>query len=184
LSDWNASLSLTEGEAAPAMISPSTTRRASTRLPSRKRRGWPLRVFIFSPGPAALADRVRNRLATRLLDWHQDGAFRSCRSVNLRQGLHLLRHPSEADLRELMGFAANYQVLFLCRCGARPSSLSSFVPMNLAGADSVRRFHEHLPLVAAAITGFSPLTPTTCRVRVAPTPADSTIACAAEANST
>jgi phosphoserine aminotransferase len=92
-----------------------------------------VRAFNFSPGPAALPTEVLEQARDEMLDWNHDGM--SVIEISHRGKAFMeVATEAEADLRELMGVPRNYKVLFL-QGGA--SAQFAFVPMNLAGADSV-----------------------------------------------
>lgn len=91
-----------------------------------------MRVFNFSPGPAALPLEVLQQAQEELPDWQHSGM--SVMEVSHRGKAFLeVAQQAEADLRELMAIPANYKVLFL-QGGA--SAQFSAVPMNLSTADS------------------------------------------------
>jgi len=92
-----------------------------------------VRVFNFSPGPAALPLEVLEQARDEMLDWNRGGM--SVMEVSHRGKAFMeVAAQAEADLRDLMGVPRNYQVLFL-QGGA--SAQFAFVPMNLSGADAV-----------------------------------------------
>jgi phosphoserine aminotransferase len=92
-----------------------------------------VRAFNFSPGPAALPTEVLEQARDEMLDWNHDGM--SVMEISHRgKAFTEVASQAEADLRELMGVPRNYKVLFL-QGGA--SAQFAFVPMNLAGADSI-----------------------------------------------
>src|ERR1700722_16676117 len=91
-----------------------------------------MRVFNFSPGPAALPLEVLEQAQGELLDWHRSGMSVmeiSHRSVAFEQ----VAAEAEADLRDLLSIPRNYKVLFL-QGGA--SAQFSLVPLNLAPPQS------------------------------------------------
>jgi len=91
-----------------------------------------MRVFNFSPGPAALPLEVLEQARDELLDWNGGGM--SVMEVSHRGRAFMeAAAESEADLRELMAIPRNYRVLFM-QGGA--SAQFAVVPMNLAAADS------------------------------------------------
>jgi phosphoserine aminotransferase len=91
-----------------------------------------MRVFNFSPGPAALPVEVLAQARDEMLDWNGGGM--SVMEVSHR-GKDFMRvaAEAEADLRELLSVPVNYKVLFM-QGGA--SAQFALVPMNLATADS------------------------------------------------
>ena len=92
-----------------------------------------MRVFNFSPGPAALPLPVLEQARDELLDW--DGGGMSVMEVSHRgRAFMRMAAEAEADLRELMAIPNDYRVLFM-QGGA--SAQFALVPMNLAAADSV-----------------------------------------------
>jgi phosphoserine aminotransferase len=92
-----------------------------------------VRVFNFSPGPAALPLEVLEQARDEMLDWNQGGM--SVMEVSHRGKAFMeTAAVAEADLRELLGIPRNYRVLFL-QGGA--SAQFALVPMNLTGPDSV-----------------------------------------------
>jgi phosphoserine aminotransferase len=91
-----------------------------------------MRVFNFSPGPAALPLEVLEQARDEMLDWNQGGM--SVMEVSHRGKAFMeVAAEAEADLRELMGIPRSYKVMFL-QGGA--SAQFAIVPMNLATADS------------------------------------------------
>jgi phosphoserine aminotransferase len=92
-----------------------------------------MRVFNFSPGPAALPLEVLEQARDEMLDWEQSGM--SVMEVSHRgKAFMRVAAEAEADLRELMGIPSNYKVLFM-QGGA--SAQFALVPMNLADSGSV-----------------------------------------------
>jgi phosphoserine aminotransferase len=92
-----------------------------------------MRVFNFSPGPAALPLEVLEQAQGELLDWQHSGM--SVMEVSHRgKAFEEVAAEAEADLRELLSIPANYQVLFL-QGGA--SAQFSLVPMNLTARGSM-----------------------------------------------
>jgi phosphoserine aminotransferase len=87
-----------------------------------------VRVFNFSPGPAALPLEVLERARDEMLDWQGSGM--SVMEISHRSSAFVeVAGQAEADLRELMSIPANYKVLFM-QGGA--SAQFSLVPMNLS----------------------------------------------------
>ena len=87
-----------------------------------------MRVFNFSPGPAALPLEVLEQARDELIDWHGSGM--SVMEISHRSEAFLrCAAEAEADLRDLLSIPGNYKVLFL-QGGA--SAQFAFVPMNLA----------------------------------------------------
>ena len=86
------------------------------------------RPYNFSAGPAVLPEPVLARAREEMLDWHGSGMCVAEMSHRGKEFLSIAEQ-AEADLRELMGIADNYRVLFL-QGGA--SSQFAMVPMNLA----------------------------------------------------
>ena len=85
------------------------------------------RVFNFSAGPAALPLEVLQQAQAELVNWHGSGM--SVMEMSHRGKEYMsIQAEAEADLRELLGIPANYEVLFL-QGGA--SSQFAMVPMNL-----------------------------------------------------
>jgi phosphoserine aminotransferase len=92
-----------------------------------------MRVFNFSPGPAALPLEVLEQAQGELLDWQHSGM--SVMEVSHRgQAFEQVAAEAEADLRELLSIPGNYKVLFL-QGGA--SAQFSLVPMNLTAPGSL-----------------------------------------------
>jgi phosphoserine aminotransferase len=90
-----------------------------------------MRVFNFSPGPAALPLEVLEQARDEMLDWNGGGM--SVMEVSHRgQAFMQVAAEAEANLRELMAIPRDYKVLFL-QGGA--SAQFALVPMNLATAD-------------------------------------------------
>src|ERR1700676_5361472 len=91
-----------------------------------------MRIFNFSPRPAALPLEALEQGQGELLDWHQSG--RSLMEISQRsKAFEQVAAEAEADLRELLSIPRNYKVLFL-QGGA--SAQFAFVPMNLAAPES------------------------------------------------
>jgi phosphoserine aminotransferase len=85
------------------------------------------RVFNFSAGPAALPLEVLQQAQAELADWHGSGM--SVMEMSHRGKEYMsIQAEAEADLRELMGIPAGYEVFFL-QGGA--SLQFAMVPMNL-----------------------------------------------------
>src|ERR1035438_2580156 len=92
-----------------------------------------MRVFNFSPGPAALPLEVLEQAQGELLDWQHSGM--SVMEVSHRgKAFEQVAAEAEADLRELLSIPDNYKVLFL-QGGA--SAQFSLVPMNLTAPGSL-----------------------------------------------
>jgi phosphoserine aminotransferase len=92
-----------------------------------------MRVFNFSPGPAALPLEVLEQAQGELLDWQHSGM--SVMEVSHRgQAFEQVAAEAEEDLRELLSIPRNYKVLFL-QGGA--SAQFSLVPMNLTAPGSL-----------------------------------------------
>lgn len=91
-----------------------------------------MRVFNFSPGPAALPLEVLEEARDQMLDWQGGGM--SVMEVSHRGKAFMdMAAAAEFDLRELMGVPANYKVLFM-QGGA--SAQFALVPLNLAAPES------------------------------------------------
>lgn len=91
-----------------------------------------VRVFNFSPGPAALPLEVLQQAQAELPDWQRSGM--SVMEVSHRGKAFLaVAQQAEADLRELMSIPSNYKVLFL-QGGA--SAQFAAIPLNLAAPDA------------------------------------------------
>src|SRR5450631_230772 len=91
-----------------------------------------MRVFNFSPGPAALPLEVLEQARDELLDWRQSGLSvmeMSHRSAAFEQAAA----EAEADLRDLLAIPPNYRILFMQGGAAAQFSL---VPLNLASPQS------------------------------------------------
>jgi phosphoserine aminotransferase len=86
-----------------------------------------MRVFNFSPGPAALPEPVLQRAASEMLDWHGTGVSVMEMSHRGKDFIGIAAK-AEADLRTLLSIPANYKVLFL-QGGAIGEN--AIVPMNL-----------------------------------------------------
>jgi phosphoserine aminotransferase len=95
-----------------------------------------MRVFNFSPGPAALPLPVLEQARDEMLDW--EGGGMSVMEVSHRgKAFMRIAAEAEADLRELLAIPPNYRVLFM-QGGA--SAQFALVPMNLAAAGSVTAY--------------------------------------------
>src|ERR1700688_2142972 len=91
-----------------------------------------MRIFNFSPGPAALPLEVMEQAQGELLDWHQSGM--SVMEISHRSTAFMqVAAEAEADLRNLLSMPRNYKVLFV-QGGA--SAQFSLVPLNLAAPHS------------------------------------------------
>jgi len=92
-----------------------------------------MRVFNFSPGPAALPTEVLEQARDEMLDWH--GTRMSVMEMSHRGKAFLsIAEQAEADLRELLNVPSNYKVLFL-QGGA--TGQFAGIPLNLTSPDSV-----------------------------------------------
>ncbi len=86
-----------------------------------------MRVFNFSPGPAALPEEVLVQAAAEMLDWHGTGT--SVMEMSHRGKDFIgIADKAEADLRALLAIPPDYEVLFL-QGGAIGEN--AIVPMNL-----------------------------------------------------
>ncbi len=91
-----------------------------------------MRVFNFSPGPAALPTAVLERAQAELTDWNGSGM--SVMEISHRGGAFMrIATQAETDLRDLLGIPADYKVLFM-QGGA--SAQFAAVPLNLATPDA------------------------------------------------
>jgi phosphoserine aminotransferase len=107
-----------------------------------------MRVFNFSPGPAALPFEVLEQARDELLDWEHGGT--SVMEVSHRgKAFMRMAAEAEADLRELMAIPPQYKVLFM-QGGA--SAQFALVPMNLATPTSVTDYVNTGHWSAKAIT--------------------------------
>jgi phosphoserine aminotransferase len=89
-----------------------------------------MRVYNFSAGPAMLPLEVLTQAREELTDWQGSGM--SVMEITHRgRSFGTVAEAAERDLRELLGIAANYKVLFV-QGGA--SLQFAAVPMNLAAA--------------------------------------------------
>ncbi len=89
-----------------------------------------MRVFNFSPGPAALPTEVLDQAQRELLDWRGSGM--SVMEVSHRAAAFMeVAAEAEADLRALLSIPANYRVLFV-QGGA--TAQFSLAPQNLTAA--------------------------------------------------
>ncbi len=86
-----------------------------------------MRVHNFSAGPAVLPEEVLTQAREEMLDWHGSGM--SVMEMSHRgKEFTSIAHNARTDLRELLGIASNYKILFL-QGGA--SAQFALVPMNL-----------------------------------------------------
>ena len=92
-----------------------------------------MRVFNFSPGPAALPEPVLQRAAEEMLDWHGSGMGVMEMSHRGKEFIGIAEK-AETDFRKLLDIPANYKVLFL-QGGATLQFAA--VPLNLAPPGSV-----------------------------------------------
>ena len=91
-----------------------------------------MRVFNFSPGPAALPLEVLEQAREELLDWRQSGM--SVMEISHRSAaFEQAAAEAEADLRDLLSIPPDYKVLFMQGGAAAQFSL---VPLNLASPES------------------------------------------------
>jgi len=88
-----------------------------------------MRVFNFSPGPAALPEEVLQQAAGEMLDWHGSGMSVMEMSHRGKEFISIAAK-AEADLRALLAIPADYKVLLL-QGGAIAEN--AIVPMNLLG---------------------------------------------------
>jgi phosphoserine aminotransferase len=88
-----------------------------------------MRVFNFSPGPAALPEEVLQQAAAEMLDWHGSGMSVMEMSHRGKEFIGIAAK-AEADLRALLAIPADYKVL-LIQGGAIAEN--AIVPMNLLG---------------------------------------------------
>ena len=92
-----------------------------------------MRVFNFSPGPAALPTEVLEQARDEMLDWHGTGM--SVMEMSHRGKAFLsIAEQAEADVRELLKVPSNYKVLFL-QGGA--TGQFAGIPLNPTTPDSV-----------------------------------------------
>jgi len=91
------------------------------------------RVFNFSAGPAVLPQQVLEKARDEMLDWHDSGMSVMEMSHRGKEFIAIHAH-AEASLRELLGIAQNYRVLFL-QGGAIAEN--AVVPMNLLRGRSI-----------------------------------------------
>lgn len=85
------------------------------------------RIFNFSPGPAMLPTAVLEQAQTEMLNWQGTGMSVMELSHRGKEFTEIAER-AEADLRELLGIPAHYQVLFL---SGGASHQFSMVPLNL-----------------------------------------------------
>src|SRR5690606_25555156 len=95
-----------------------------------------MRVFNFSPGPAALPVEVLEQARDEMLDWRGSGM--SVMEMSHRgKAFRSIAEEAEADLRELLGVPSNYKVLFL-QGGA--TAQFAAIPLNLTAPGDVIDF--------------------------------------------
>lgn len=93
-----------------------------------------MRVYNFSPGPAAMPEEVLRRAAAELVEYGNDGM--SVMEMSHRSKMFLaIYHKVESSLRRIMGIPDHYKVLFL-QGGATLQFAA--VPMNLFSAGNDR----------------------------------------------
>ncbi len=92
-----------------------------------------MRVFNFSPGPAALPEEVLSQAAAEMLDWHGTGTSVMEMSHRGKEFIGIA-DKAEADLRGLLAIPADHEVLFL-QGGAIGEN--AIVPMNLVRGRTV-----------------------------------------------
>ncbi|MFL6674806.1 MAG: 3-phosphoserine/phosphohydroxythreonine transaminase [Massilia sp.] len=86
-------------------------------------------IFNFSAGPAVLPKEVLRQAAAEMLDWHGSGMSVMEMSHRGPEFISIYRQ-AVADLRELLGVPANYQILFQQGGGLGQNAI---IPMNLVG---------------------------------------------------
>jgi len=92
-----------------------------------------MRVFNFAAGPATLPLEVLEQVRSEITDWRGSGS--SVMEVSHRSKAFIeIAQTAESDLRELLGIAPHYRVLFL-QGGA--SAQFAAIPLNLASNDAV-----------------------------------------------
>lgn len=95
-----------------------------------------MRVFNFSPGPAALPVEVLEQARDEMLDWRGSGM--SVMEMSHRgKAFRSIAEEAEEDLRELLGVPSNYKVLFL-QGGA--TAQFAAIPLNLTAPGDVIDF--------------------------------------------
>jgi phosphoserine aminotransferase len=91
-----------------------------------------VRAFNFAAGPAALPTEVLEQVRSELMDWRGSGS--SVMEVSHRsKDFVAIAQAAESDLRELLGIADRYRVLFM-QGGA--SAQFAAIPLNLAGPEA------------------------------------------------
>ena len=91
-----------------------------------------MRAFNFAAGPAALPTEVLEQVRSELMDWRGSGS--SVMEVSHRsKDFVAIAQAAESDLRELLGIADRYRVLFM-QGGA--SAQFAAIPLNLAGPEA------------------------------------------------
>ena len=91
-----------------------------------------MRAFNFAAGPAALPTEVLEEVRAQLADWRGSGS--SVMEVSHRgKAFVAVAEEAERDLRELLGIADDYRVLFM-QGGA--SAQFAAIPLNLAAPDA------------------------------------------------
>jgi phosphoserine aminotransferase len=88
-----------------------------------------MRIFNFSAGPAVLPEKVLQRAADEMLDWHGSGMSVMEMSHRGKEFISIAEK-AQADLRTLLAIPDNYKVLFL-QGGAIAEN--AIIPMNLLG---------------------------------------------------
>jgi phosphoserine aminotransferase len=91
-----------------------------------------MRAFNFAAGPAALPTEVLDEVRAELADWRGSGSSIMEVSHRGKAFVEVAEH-AERDLRELLGIADDYRVLFM-QGGA--SAQFAAIPLNLAAADA------------------------------------------------
>ncbi|HSS70823.1 MAG TPA: 3-phosphoserine/phosphohydroxythreonine transaminase [Casimicrobiaceae bacterium] len=92
-----------------------------------------MRVFNFSPGPAALPEPVLRKAAAEMLDWHGSGMSVMEMSHRGKEFISIYEK-AQADLRTLLAIPSNYKMLFL-QGGAIAEN--AIVPMNLIAGRTI-----------------------------------------------
>ncbi len=91
-----------------------------------------MRVFNFSPGPAAIPTAVLERVQQEMLDWNHMGMSAIEISHRGKHYIEKIFEPAKAHLTQLLNIPKNYRILFITG-GAQ--NQFAMVPINLLGAN-------------------------------------------------
>lgn len=91
-----------------------------------------MRVFNFSPGPAAIPTAVLERVQQEMLDWNHMGMSAIEISHRGRHYLENIFEPAKANLKKLLNIPENYRIFFITG-GAQHQF--AMIPINFLGVN-------------------------------------------------